>query len=153
TVGSASGVLANDTDPEGVPLTAQLVSGPAHGTLTLNANGGFTYVPAANYNGPDEFWYRAFDGVRGSDPTRVTLTVNAVNDAPVNTVPGAQTLVEDTTLTFSNANGNAIRLADVDAGSATIELRLSVNGFLTFPTTAGLTFVTGFNGGNIITVR
>ena len=37
----------------------RLVSGPAHGTLTLNADGSFTYTPAADYNGPDTFIYRA----------------------------------------------------------------------------------------------
>src|SRR5262249_31727236 len=79
----APGVLGNDTDPEGQPLTAQLVSGPAHGTLTFNANGSFTYTPAANYNGPDEFWYRASDGVYFGNAVAVTLTVNPVNDVPV----------------------------------------------------------------------
>ena len=59
---AAPGVLANDTDPDGDPLTAVLVTGPSHGTLTLNANGSFTYTPAANYNGPDSFTYRASDG-------------------------------------------------------------------------------------------
>lgn len=44
---AAPGVLANDTDPEGSPLTAVLVSGPAHATLTLNADGSFTYTPIA----------------------------------------------------------------------------------------------------------
>jgi VCBS repeat-containing protein len=39
-----------------------LVSGPAHGTLTLNANGSFTYTPAANLQRPDSFTYRANDG-------------------------------------------------------------------------------------------
>ena len=71
----APGVLGNDSDPNGQPLTAQLVSGPAHGTLTLNPNGSFTYTPAANYYGPDEFWYRASDGTylqrrRGRHPDR-----------------------------------------------------------------------------------
>src|SRR5262249_23233571 len=47
------GVLGNDTDVDGNALTAVLVSGPAHGTLALNANGSFAYTPAANYNGPD----------------------------------------------------------------------------------------------------
>src|SRR4029450_12354263 len=56
------GVLANDNDPDGNPLTATLVGGPAHGTLALNANGSFTYTPAANFNGDDTFTYRASDG-------------------------------------------------------------------------------------------
>ena len=45
-----------------------LASGPSHGTLTLNANGSFTYTPAANFNGSDSFTYRASDGTL--DPTR-----------------------------------------------------------------------------------
>ncbi|MES2097137.1 MAG: Ig-like domain-containing protein, partial [Pseudomonadota bacterium] len=48
---AAAGVLANDTDADGNALKAVLVAGPAHGTLTLNANGSFSYTPAANYNG------------------------------------------------------------------------------------------------------
>jgi len=41
----AAGVLSNDTDPNGDPLTANLVSGPSHGTLTLNPDGSLTYTP------------------------------------------------------------------------------------------------------------
>ncbi|HPM82691.1 MAG TPA: Ig-like domain-containing protein, partial [Candidatus Anammoximicrobium sp.] len=48
---AAAGVLGNDTDVENDTLTAVKVTDPAHGTLTLNANGSFTYTPAANYNG------------------------------------------------------------------------------------------------------
>ncbi len=60
---TAPGVLANDTDPDGPSaLTAVLVTGSTHGGAALNANGGFTYTPAANYNGPDSFTYRAYDG-------------------------------------------------------------------------------------------
>ena len=55
-------MLANDTDMDGDALTAVLVSGPAHGTLTLNPDGSFTYTPAANYNGADTFTYKANDG-------------------------------------------------------------------------------------------
>src|SRR2546426_5090804 len=53
------GVLANDGDVDGDPLTAIVVSNPTHGSLTLNNDGSFTYVPALNYNGPDSFTYKA----------------------------------------------------------------------------------------------
>ena len=61
---AAPGVLGNDADPDGNPLTATLVTGAGHGSLTLNANGSFTYTPAANFNGTDTFTYRASDGTR-----------------------------------------------------------------------------------------
>lgn len=79
----APGVLGNDTDADGNPLTALLVSGPSHGTLTLNTNGSFGYSPALNYNGPDSFTYKANDGTADSNPATVTITVNPVNDPPV----------------------------------------------------------------------
>ena len=59
---SAPGVLANDTDADSDPLTAIKASDPAHGALTLNSNGSFTYVPTTGYTGPDSFTYRAIDG-------------------------------------------------------------------------------------------
>ena len=55
------------------PLTATLVSGPAHGTLTLNADGGFTYTPDANFNGTDSFTYTASDGTADSNVATVTI--------------------------------------------------------------------------------
>ena len=60
-------MLANDTDADGDALTAILVTGPAHGTLALNADGSFIYTPAANYNGADSFTYKASDGSADSD--------------------------------------------------------------------------------------
>src|SRR5262249_5715396 len=54
---TAPGVLGNDSDVDGDALSAVLVSGPAHGSLTLSADGSFVYKPAANYNGPDSFTY------------------------------------------------------------------------------------------------
>ena len=51
--------------------------------MTVNPNGGFTYTPAANYNGPDSFTYKANDGAADSNVATVSLTVTAVNDAPV----------------------------------------------------------------------
>src|SRR5262249_52050993 len=81
TVG-APGVLGNDTDADGDSLTAALVSGPAHGTLALNADGSFTYTPAANFSGSDSFTYRASDGTADSNVATVAITVKPVNDAP-----------------------------------------------------------------------
>src|SRR5207302_328936 len=54
------GVLGNDTDVDAnTTLSAAVVAGPAHGSLTLNGNGSFTYTPVANYNGADSFTYKA----------------------------------------------------------------------------------------------
>jgi VCBS repeat-containing protein len=76
---AASGVLANDTDVEQNAMTASLVSGPANGTLNLNANGSFTYTPAPGFVGTDSFNYRASDAAAGP-PATVTITVRNVID-------------------------------------------------------------------------
>ena len=71
------GVLANDTDADGNPLTAVLDTNVTHGTLALNANGGFTYTPTTGYTGPDSFTYHANDGTANSNIVTVSLTVSA----------------------------------------------------------------------------
>src|SRR5206468_1110337 len=83
TVDAASGLLAQATDIDGDPLTAVLVSGPSHGTLGLNSDGSFSYTPAANYNGSDSFVYEINDGTADSNLATVSLTITAVNDAPL----------------------------------------------------------------------
>ena len=77
------GVLANDSNVDGDTLTAVLVNGPTHGTLTLNPDGSFSYTPSANYHGTDGFTYSANDGTINSTPVTATINVVAVNDAPV----------------------------------------------------------------------
>jgi VCBS repeat-containing protein len=86
---AAPGVLANDSDGDGDTLTAALVSGPAHGTLTFNDDGSFVYTPAAHYSGLDSFTYQVTDGEGASKTTTVNLTVTAVADAPTLTVAPA----------------------------------------------------------------
>jgi len=83
TVPAASGVLANDSDPEGNALTAVRNANVSHGALTLNANGSFTYTPAHDYNGLDSFTYHAHDGTSSSNVVTVTFRIRSVNDAPV----------------------------------------------------------------------
>ena len=109
-------VLANDNDPEGQPLTAILVTTVQHGVLNLSASGGFQYTPASNYFGPDSFTYRASDGTRTSAPVTVTLTVNAVNDAPVATADTYSVHV-DLLLDIAAANGVLRNDTDVDNSS------------------------------------
>ena len=82
-VAAADGVLGNDGDPDGNPLTAVVVSGPANGNLALNADGSFTYTPNTNFFGTDAFTYAANDGRGVSTPATVSITVTPVNDAPV----------------------------------------------------------------------
>jgi VCBS repeat-containing protein len=72
----ASGVLQNDSDGDGDPLTSELVSSPSHGTLTEFKPGGrFDYMPDNGFVGVDTFTYRATDGVLDSGPVTVTITV------------------------------------------------------------------------------
>jgi VCBS repeat-containing protein len=77
------GVLDNDTDADGHPLTANLVTGPAHGSLTLNADGSFSYTPDSNFNGTDTFTYVANDGRDDSNVATVSITINPIADPPV----------------------------------------------------------------------
>lgn len=116
----APGVLGNDTDADGNALMAELVSGPSHGTITLDADGSFTYTPAADYAGTDSFTYRATDGTLFSAPATVTLTVTQVNDAPI-AQPDSYAGTEDVTLTVA-APGVLGNDSDVDGQPLTVSL-------------------------------
>jgi VCBS repeat-containing protein len=136
---NAPGVLANDSDPDGNTLSAAVGSGPSHGTLSLSANGLFTYTPAANFNGSDSFTYRASDGTLTSDLATVTLTVTAVNDAPTAAADTYST-AEDTTLTVgapgvlandSDPDGNTLSAA-VESAPSHGTLTLNADGSFSY---------------------
>jgi hypothetical protein len=76
---SPSGVLLNDSDIDGDPLTAVLVSGTTFGSLTLNADGSFNYIPTGTFVGIDSFVYVATDGLLSSAPITVTIEVEPVS--------------------------------------------------------------------------
>lgn len=116
---------------------------------------GLRYSPDANYNGTDSISVAVTDlgntGLGGAltDSKSIDLTINAINDAPVNTVPAAQTILEDQTLVFSTANGRAISVSDVDVaeGSGILTVTVGVtNGTLTLATVHDLSFSSGANG-------
>jgi uncharacterized delta-60 repeat protein len=141
---AAPGVLANDSDPDGDPLTVAVVTGPAHGTLTLHPDGSFTYTPAANFNGRDTFTYKASDGELTSDLATATIMVLPVPDAPV-AQDDSYSTGQDTPLTVaapgvlandSDADGDRLA-AGLITGPAHGTLTLSSNGGFTYTPAAG----------------
>lgn len=122
-------VLANDADVDAGPIAIDTVTQPANGTVTINGTD-VSYAPAPDYCNTDPaapadtFTYALAPG--GSFAT-VSVTVTCVNDAPVNTVPGAQNVGTGATLTFSAANANAIGVDDLDAGSGVVQITLSAD--------------------------
>ena len=84
----APGVLGNDRDADGDPLTAVLVTGPTNAVaFILNPDGSFSYTPAPNYIGPDSFTYRANDRLTNSEPVTVSLTVTPAQASGCNLYP------------------------------------------------------------------
>lgn len=75
-------VLANDTDADGDPLTAALNTSAAHGSVTVNPNGSFTYTPAANFYGSDSFSYTVGDGISPVSVGTVSISVIDVAEPP-----------------------------------------------------------------------
>jgi hypothetical protein len=79
TITAANGVLANDTDPAGHALTAALVTGPADGSVALQADGSFVYSPPVPFNPghvvTETFTYTASDGTATSSAATVSLTL------------------------------------------------------------------------------
>ncbi|TLM73962.1 MAG: tandem-95 repeat protein, partial [Actinobacteria bacterium] len=137
---AAPGVLGNDTDIDGDPLTAVLVLGPTHGTLTLNGDGSFTYTPDADYNGPDSFTYQADDGADLSNVATVDITVDAVNDAPV-AADDAYSTDEDTPLVIA-ALGVLGNDTDVEGDPlSAFVVDLPAHGTLTLDADGGFTYV------------
>ncbi len=92
---AAPGILSNDTDADGDILTSSydelINTPPAHGSVTVNADGSFEYEPDTDYNGTDSFTYTVSDGNGGEDEATVNITVNPVNDVPTAGNDGAST--------------------------------------------------------------
>ncbi len=149
---AAPGVLTNDTDDDGDPLTADLIDGATDGTLTLNSNGSFTYDPDPDFNGADTFTYVANDGTEASNVATVTITVRPVNDAPLG-VDDAYTVNEDATLDVAPPGVLTNDTdADLDALTATLVTDVS-NGTLTLIADGSFRYTPNadFNGADTFT--
>ena len=108
TVDAKKGVLANDKYPEGVTtgMEAAIAQMPAHGTLTLNKDGSFTYKPEAGFEGIDYFGYFAVIKGTKSKAVMVTIVVDKRNLLPT-VVVDAKTL--DTTVTEDFPTSRALK--------------------------------------------
>ncbi len=161
--GLASAANEADVDSPTINFRIDAISS---GTLTINGGAvtaGTTIVtsadqlewtPAPNANGNlAAFTVVAHDGALASSPTvQVTVSVAAVNDAPLISLPSPQTTPANTALTLSGAL--AALMSDADAGSATVELAVTVtNGTATLPSMAGLTLTAGANSSSALTVQ
>ena len=114
-------LLANDTDPDGDDLTvsAAPVSGPSHGSVTLNPDGTFSYTHDGSETTSDSFVYQVCDSSFPTlcDTATVSITVNPVDDPPV-AVDDAATVTEDDPATAIDVLGND---TDVDGGPIAID--------------------------------
>ncbi|MBI5570044.1 MAG: DUF4347 domain-containing protein [Desulfomonile tiedjei] len=178
-VGTIAGWAATDGDGEW-PQAITITSLPAHGTLFVDANDNnrvdsgeavglnqdiswidavmrakAKYLGSLNYSGPDLVNYAVRDagGSLGSGTETANITVAAVNDPPVNTIPGPQSTAMDTPLTFSTTRGNVVSVADPDVGTGQLQLQLSsMRGTISLASTGGLTFLAGDGTGDPFTV-
>jgi len=103
------------TDADGDTLTFSKGTGPSNGSVTVNADGTYTYTPNTNWNGLDTFTVIVNDGNGGTEEATVTITVNAVNDAPVANNDSATTKGDKAVNIDVNANDS-----DVDDDTLTV---------------------------------
>lgn len=155
TVNAADGVLQNDVDIDGDPLTISLLSSVTHGDLTFAADGSFSYVPVADYFGSDSFTYKINDGFINSQTVSVTITVNSVNDLPTATGESYVT-DEDATLTVNVASGVLPNDDDLESPTLTAVLVDDVqHGVLTLNANGSFTYVPelDYNGVDFFTYK
>ncbi|HIF9463337.1 TPA: Ig-like domain-containing protein, partial [Photobacterium damselae] len=102
------------TDVDGDNLTFKPGSNPENGSVTINADGSWEYVPNTDFNGEDSFTVVVDDGNGGTDTITVTVNVTPVNDAPVGEDVSAETQ-EDTAVT------GQLTATDVDGDNLTFK--------------------------------
>jgi hypothetical protein len=128
-----------------------LISAGANGSAALTLSGSqaqmnaalatLTYRGNAQYNGSDALGIASSDATSASDMDTLAITVTAVNDAPVNTLPATRTTPVDQQVLFLPTQ---VAIADVDAGAAQVEVALAAtDGTVSLGGTPGLTLLAG----------
>ena len=132
-------VASNDSAPEGTTLTFTLRTTPSHGTAAFkpDAKGVITYTPMTNYNGIDTFEYIATGDENSYDQATVTVTVTAVNDAPVVTGDATIRYAENgaaAVATYSATDPESDSVTWSLTGADAEDFSISTGGALTFQT-------------------
>jgi VCBS repeat-containing protein len=144
--GVTTSLLTNDTDTDGDPLTAVLVTNPTEGTLTLNPDGTFSYVHGGGNLSSDSFTYSANDGKINGAPVTVSITVTGTNDPPVANNDNIIVPLNGTATTLDNGQ-NSIIANDSDPDGDTLTATLvSSPSFGTLTLNPGGTFSYTQNG-------
>jgi len=140
-----------DADPDNnIPLTAQLISQPANGTVTLNPSGTFTFSPTVGFSGETSFTYVVLDALAAvSNTATVNISVTAQNAPPVATNDSGYTVVAGRTLTVDSVDGVLRNDSDPDNDPLTASvvtapasggtLTLNANGSFVYTPGASLT--------------
>ncbi len=106
----------DDTPAEHYALHYAVNTDPSNGSVVMDDDGSYIYTPVEHWNGTDSFTYMVSDEASGSDIATVTLTVNAVNDSPVNTelpvISGDMHVLQ----TLSTTNGTWNDIKDTNFG-------------------------------------
>jgi len=147
------GGLVSAFDIDNDPLTYSLLTEPSHGTVAItdSSAGTYTYSPKVNYNGSDSFTFTSSDGTL-SDTSKVSITVTAVNDAPVAFAERVTTNedteysgsvsasdAENDTLTYSiltNPSNGTVSITNSLLGTFTYSPTINYNGSDSFTFTA-----------------
>jgi len=142
-------VTLSAADADGNALTYSIVAGPSNGTLGSVSGDKVTYTPNANFNGTDTFTFKANDGTADSATETVTVTVNAVNDAPTLTTPTAIALTDTAANDlFSTPSTGILSGSDIESGTLTygIDTVTAISGVVTKVGTYGTLTVTSATG-------
>ncbi len=98
TVLNGNSLLANDSDPDGdnLVINTQPVSGPSHGTVTINSDGTYVYNPEDGYVGGDAFVYEVCDtnGACTQATVSITISMTDVNESPIAVDDDFETVVD-----------------------------------------------------------
>lgn len=152
---AAGALLANDTDPNGGPMTTVLDTDVSNGTLSLGDDGSFTYSPDVDFVGTDSFTYYVVSGSFTSASVTVELDIyDDTNTAPVITAP-AEEICYGQALWFGSQTASRITIDDEDSGTVDMQLDLTVDlGTLSITDTAGAAVVSGdVNGDTSIVLQ